>query len=285
VIAASGPSGDRGRFDELPPINHGAYPATEHPGVRKMADMKDTIRLPGISVFLPAHNEEGNIERVVRGFIAELPKVADNYEIIVVDDGSRDRTGAIADQMAASDPHVKVVHHQVNRGYGGAVISGIAAASQPFVLLCDGDGQFDPADVELLAARMRDWDVAVGRRIRRADHLMRRVNGKAWTVLVGMLFGLHVSDMDCGFKLFRRDLLDGIELHSNGAMITTELMARLAGRGARICEVDVKHLPRLSGEQSGNNLRVVAKAFRDLFVLYRDLKSARAAEAARESRG
>ena len=252
---------------------------------RDMAGVSETMRLPGISVFLPAHNEEGNIERVVRGFCAELPTVADNYEVIVVDDGSRDRTGAIADRMAAADPHVRVVHHQVNRGYGGAVISGIAAATQPYVLLCDGDGQFDPADLKLLAARMKDCDVAVGRRTRRADHMMRRVNGKAWTVLVGMLFGLRISDMDCGFKLFRRDFLDGIELHSNGAMITTELMARLSGRGARIGEVDVKHLPRLSGDQSGNSLRVVAKAFKDLFVLYRDLKSAREADvAARESR-
>jgi len=250
------------------------------------AVVNDTARLPGISVFLPAHNEEGNIERVVRGFCAELPKIAGDYEVIVVDDGSRDRTGEIADLLAAADPHVKTVHHKINRGYGGAVISGIAAATQPFVLLCDGDGQFDPADVELLAAQMKDCDVAVGRRARRADHLIRRVNGRAWSILVGMLFGLRISDMDCGFKLFRRDFLDGIELHSNGAMITTELMARLAGRGARIREVEVKHLPRLAGEQSGNSLRVVAKAFKDLFVLYRALKSARAAQPVmtRESR-
>jgi glycosyltransferase involved in cell wall biosynthesis len=232
-------------------------------------------RLPGLSVFLPAHNEEGNIERVVTGFCKEMPNVADAFEVIVVDDGSRDQTGAIADRMAAADSRVKVVHHQVNRGYGGAVISGIHAATMPWVLLSDGDGQFDPADVQLLAARTPEFDVVVGRRVHRADPLMRRINGKAWTILVRMMFGLHISDMDCGFKLFRRELLQDMELHAHGAMITTELMARLAGRQAHICEVGVKHLPRLAGEQTGANLKVIMRAFKELFGLYRELKAAR----------
>jgi glycosyltransferase involved in cell wall biosynthesis len=239
------------------------------------AALNQSGRLPGVTVFLPAHNEEGNIERLVEDFCAELPKLAAGYEIVVVDDGSRDATGRIADRMAAADDHVKVVHHQVNRGYGGAVISGIRAATQPYVLLCDGDGQFDPADLRLLAERIGDHDVVVGRRVRRADHLMRRLNGKAWTILVDLLFDLHVSDIDCGFKLFRREVLEGLELRAGGAMITTELLARLAGRGARICEVDVKHLPRITGEQSGASIRVIARAFRELFKLYRELKGGR----------
>jgi len=234
-----------------------------------------TSRLAGLSVFLPAHNEEGNLERVVNGFCAELPNDAYNYEVVVVDDGSRDRTAEIADRLAADDSHVKVIHHPVNRGYGGAVVSGIRAATQPFVLLCDGDGQFDPADVRLLAARIHDHDVVVGRRARRADNLMRRINGKAWTILVRILFGLKVSDVDCGFKLFRREILEGIELHARGAMISTELLARLRGKGARISEVGVKHLPRLAGEQSGNSIKVILRAFGELFALYRDLKSER----------
>jgi len=232
-------------------------------------------RLPGLSIFLPSHNEAGNVERVVRNFCATLPEVADDYEVIVVNDGSRDQTGAIADRLAAADSHVKVVHHQVNRGYGGAVISGIRAASMPWVLLCDGDGQFDPNDVKLLAARTPEYDVVIGRRAHRADPFVRRMNGKAWTILVRMMFGLHVSDMDCGFKLFRRALLQDMELHASGAMITTELMARLAGRKAKICEVDVQHLPRVAGEQSGANFKVIARAFKELFALYRELRSAR----------
>jgi glycosyltransferase involved in cell wall biosynthesis len=235
------------------------------------------IRIPGLSVFLPSHNEEGNVERVVKSYLAELPRVTDDYEVIVVNDGSRDRTGEIADRLAASDAHVKVVHHPVNRGYGGAVISGIRAATKPYVLLCDGDGQFDPADIERMTPFVPEYDVVAGRRARRADHLMRRINGKAWTTLVRVLLGITITDIDCGFKLFKREKLDGMELRAHGAMISTELMARLAGRGAKVKEVDVQHLPRLTGEQSGANLKVVARAFKELIALYRELKAERRA--------
>ncbi len=231
--------------------------------------------LPGLSVFLPSHNEEENVERVVRGYLVELPNVAADYEVIVVNDGSRDRTAEVAARLAAENPHVKVVNHEVNRGYGGAVISGIRAASMPYVMLSDGDGQFDPKDVEKLAAFMPEFDVVVGRRARRADHLIRRINGKAWTLLVRVVLGVTITDIDCGFKMFKRELLEGMELRAHGAMISTELMARLMGRGARIKEVDVQHLPRTAGEQSGANLRVVMRAFRELFVLYAELRAER----------
>ena len=239
--------------------------------------MSSPTRLPGLSVFLPSHNEEGNVERVVASYLAELPHVTDDYEVIVVDDGSRDRTGAIADRLASADSHVKVVHHQVNRGYGGAVISGIRAASKPYVLLCDGDGQFDPADIELMTPFVPEYDVVAGRRASRADPLMRRVNGAAWSGLVRILLGITITDIDCGFKLFKRDKLDGMELRAHGAMISTELMARLAGRGAKVKEVDVRHLPRLTGEQSGASLKVVMRAFKELVTLYRELKAERQA--------
>lgn len=232
-------------------------------------------RLAGLTVFLPSHNEEANVERVVAGFLAELPRVAENYEVVVVDDGSRDRTGEIADRLAAENPHVLVVHHPRNLGYGGAVNSGLHSGTQPFLLLADGDGQFDPSEMSKLTSRIDDCDVVIGRRAQRADNLMRRINGKAWTGLARLLFGLQITDMDCGFKLFRREAVAGIVLQSNSAMITTELMARLAGRNARICEVDVTHLPRVAGEQTGNSPLVVLHAFRDMFALYRDLKAAR----------
>ncbi len=243
--------------------------------------MNSTRRLDGLSVFLPSHDEEGNIERVVRGFLAELPRIADRHEVIVVDDGSRDRTAQIADRLAAAHPEVKAVHHAANLGYGVAVISGIRACTLAYVLLCDGDGQFDPADVERLLPYVPEYDVVVGRRGRRADHLVRRLNGRAWTLLVRLLFTIGISDIDCGFKLFKREALAGIELRARGAMISTELMARLAGRGAKIAEVDVRHLPRLSGEQSGASVLVIARAFRELFALYGELKAERKHAASR----
>lgn len=226
-----------------------------------------------MSVFLLAHNEADNIERVVNGFKAELPKLTDDYEVIVVNDGSSDQTGQIAERMAATDSHIRVVHHSRNRGYGAAVISGINAASKAYVLLSDGDGQFDPADSALLAANVGNYDVVVGRRIHRADPVMRRINGKAWSILMRLLFGLRITDVDCGFKLFRREVLGNLELESNGALITTELMAKLAGRGARITEVGVHHLPRIAGEQSGNSLRVIVRAFKELVGLYWKLRA------------
>ena len=237
--------------------------------------MTKSARLSGISVFLPCHNEEGNIERVAVGLEAELPGLAERYEIVIVDDGSRDRTGEIADRLAAANPHLKVVHHPVNRGYGGAVISGIRACTQPWVVLCDGDGQFAAADIGRLAAKVPEYDVVVGHRAHRADPLMRRINGKAWTVLMRLLLGIRISDIDCGLKLFRRDLLDGIDMQAKGAMISAELMAQLAGRGAKVCEVDVSHLPRVTGEQSGASLKVIARAFKELFLLYGRLRRAR----------
>jgi glycosyltransferase involved in cell wall biosynthesis len=231
--------------------------------------------LPGISVFLLAHNEADNIERAVRGFLAVLPELAGEYEVIVVDDGSTDSTGQIVGRLCAEDSRVRTVRHPVNRGYGAAVRSGIGAAALEYVLLCDGDGQFDPRDLARLAERMPACDVVVGRRANRADPLMRRLNGYAWTALMRLMFGLRTSDVDCGFKLFKRELLDGLELRATGAMISTELMARLAGRGARIAEVDVRHLPRLAGQSSGASLKVIARAFRELAALYRELRAER----------
>jgi glycosyltransferase involved in cell wall biosynthesis len=249
--------------------------AKPRPAILRNHSLNLNQRLLGISVFLLAHNEEGNIERVVEGFKAELPKLTDDYEIIVVNDGSSDHTGQIAERIAAADHHVRVVHHASNRGYGAAVISGINAASKAYVMLSDGDGQFDPADFARLAAKVGDYDVVVGRRLHRADSLMRRLNGKAWSILMRLLFGLRITDVDCGFKLFKREVLSNLELEAEGAMITTELMAKLAGRGARITEVSVRHLPRTAGEQSGNSLRVIVRAFKELSTLYWKLRAGR----------
>jgi glycosyltransferase involved in cell wall biosynthesis len=171
------------------------------------------------------------------------------------------------------------VHHPVNRGYGGAVISGLKAAAQPYALLCDGDGQFDAGELARLVPMARDYDVVVGRRVKRADRLIRRLNGQAWTALVRLLFGIRITDVDCGFKLFSREFTRDLDLSARGAMISTELMVKLAARGARICEIEVEHLPRLAGEQSGADPKVILRAFAELYRLYgilRDEKNRKA---------
>ncbi|MBF6569476.1 MAG: glycosyltransferase family 2 protein [Candidatus Binataceae bacterium] len=250
---------------------HDAATASHSDAVQSSA--AGSARLEGLSVFLPSHNEEGNLERVVAGLGSILPKITDDYEIIIVDDGSRDRTGEIADRLVAADSHLRVIHHEHNRGYGGAVTSGIAAATKPWVMLCDGDGQFSSEDLGAMAAKADRYDVIVGRRVHRADPLGRRLNGRAWTTLMRLLFGIRIHDLDCGFKLFRRRLVDPQALKARGAMISAELMARMVGSGARIAEVEVRHLPRQAGEQSGADLRVVMRAFRELFLLYGDLRA------------
>ncbi len=143
----------------------------------------------------------------------------------------------------------------------------------PYVLLCDGDGQFDPADIARLAERVPEYDVVVGRRVSRADPMMRRINGQAWTIFMRLLFGVQTSDIDCGFKLFKREFVEGLKFQAKGAMISTELMARVVGRGAKVTEVDVRHLPRLTGEQSGANFRVIGRAFKELFGLFVELRA------------
>ncbi len=222
---------------------------------------------------MPAHNEEANLERVVGGLADAAGRWAQEYELIVVDDGSRDRTGAIAKRLTQADGRVRSVSHEVNRGYGAAVRSGLGAARMPYVMLCDGDGQFDPADLARLVEKIGEYDVVVGRRVNRAEGFVRRLNGEVWSALMRLLFGLQIRDIDCGFKLFRRDLLDGISLRAQGAMISTELMAKLAARGARICEVDVRHLPRVAGQPSGAKLAVIGRAFVELFVLAGELRA------------
>jgi glycosyltransferase involved in cell wall biosynthesis len=230
------------------------------------------MRLEGISVFLPCYNEEGNIERVVSSLQLELPKLAERVEIVIVDDGSRDRTGIIAERLAVADPQVKVVRHATNQGYGAAVISGIRACVQPWIVLADGDGQFDARDISKLTAKLPACDVVVGIRVMRADPLIRRINGKAWTLLMHLLLGIPVTDIDCGLKLFSRQITEGLDLHSKGAMISAELIARLVGRGAKVCEVEVSHLPRVTGEQTGANPKVIFRAFKELFLLYKSLR-------------
>ncbi|MDP8247080.1 MAG: glycosyltransferase family 2 protein [Candidatus Tritonobacter lacicola] len=225
-----------------------------------------------ISLFYPMHNEEGNIKEAVRAALEVLPAVAENYEVIVVDDGSKDGTGKIADELASKDEHVRAVHHPVNRGYGGALKTGFKEARYELVFFADGDNQFDLGEMSKLLERIDDCDMVIGRRVDRKDPFHRKLNAHAWNMLVRILFGLKVKDIDCAFKLIRRRVLEGIELEATGALISTELLVKAHKAGFKMEQVPVHHRERLSGEQSGADIRVIARAFKELFKMYCSLK-------------
>ncbi|HEY8598319.1 MAG TPA: glycosyltransferase family 2 protein [Thermomicrobiales bacterium] len=226
-----------------------------------------------LSLILPAHNEEENLEIVVRAALAALPESFVDYEIVIVNDGSRDGTAAVADRLAEEDHHVRVVHHAQNRGYGAALQSGFGAGRGELLMFMDADRQFDPRDIARLAPHVQGYDIVAGYRIARNDPAHRKFIGSSFNLVVRILFGIKVTDIDCGFKIFQADLLRDMELQSPGALINTEIHAKANRRGASLIEVGVNHYPRVSGQQSGGSIPVMARALRELVLLRWRLRS------------
>jgi glycosyltransferase involved in cell wall biosynthesis len=230
-------------------------------------------KVPSLSFFFPAYNEEANVEALVRKAQRVLPEVAQRWEVIPVNDGSKDRTGEILLRLSQEDPeHVHPVHHEVNRGYGGAVISGYENAKHDLVFFTDGDNQFDLREITLLLERLDEGDLLLGYRKNRRDPVLRKLNAFLWGTLVKLLFGFQVRDVDCAFKLVKRKVLDKVRLTASGAMVSTELLARAHKEGFHFVEVGVTHYPRTAGKQTGANPRVILRAFGELFKLYKKLK-------------
>lgn len=228
-------------------------------------------RVAALSYFFPAHDEAGNIEALVAEALATLPGLAERFEVICVDDGSRDATPVIADRLATEHPDiVRVVHHPANAGYGAALRSGFEAARYALICFTDGDRQFRVADLGRLLDRLAapdGPDAVVGYRVRRADPTLRIVYARAYKACLRLFFGLRVRDVDCASKLFRREALEGVRLESGGAFLSAELLIKVQARGGRLAEVPVPHHPRVAGTQSGGDPRVIARAVRDFWRL------------------
>jgi len=235
--------------------------------------MTTAPKLPGLSIVLPCHDEAANIRRAVEEATRAAERVAEAHEIIVVDDGSRDGTRGVAELCSAEDSRVRILVHQRNHGYGAALRTGISAARLAWVFVTDADLQFDMRELEQFLPFAVDHDLIVGYRIARADGLHRRANAAAWNALVHVLFDIPVRDVDCAFKLMRRELVQSLPLVSDGAMVSTELLARAQRAGARIAEVGVTHRPRVAGRASGANPRVVIGAFGQLRVVRHELRA------------
>ncbi len=225
-----------------------------------------------ISVFFPCYNEQENITRTVERATAVLEGINADFEIIIIDDGSSDATGKIAEEIAARDTRVRVVHHGTNQGYGAALRSGFKAAEKKLVFYTDGDGQFDIGEMPALLPLMQRYDIVSCYRLNRQDNMLRKINGWCWTRLVCLLFGMRIRDIDCAFKLYKREIFDNITLSSGGALIDTEILARAIRKGYSITQKGVHHYPRTAGTQTGANMKVILRAFRELIDLYKQIR-------------
>jgi glycosyltransferase involved in cell wall biosynthesis len=223
--------------------------------------------------FFPCYNEQENVGRTVENALGVLEKLNADFEVIIVDDGSCDRTGQIADEIARRNTSVKVVHHQRNLGYGAALRSGFKAATKELVFYTDGDGQFDMSEMPPLLPLMEQYDIVSCYRLNRRDSFVRKINAWCWTKLVCLLFGLKIRDIDCAFKLYKRAIFDKIELSSTGALIDAEILARATRKGYRIIQKGVHHYPRTAGVQTGAKWRVILRAFKELFELQGRIRS------------
>lgn len=225
-----------------------------------------------LSIFFPCYNEEENVERVTLAALAAAPAFADDFEIIIVNDGSRDRTGEIADRLAARHPNVRAVHNNPNRGYGGALQRGFREARKNWIFYTDGDGQFDFNEIPRALPLLERYDIVSCYRQVRADPLNRRINAWLWGRVVNSIFGFRIRDVDGAFKIYPRTFIEEIEMKSNSALIDAEMLARAHYLGYTIGQTGVTHYPRTAGKQTGANLSTIVKTVRELWALAGEIK-------------
>ena len=222
-----------------------------------------------LSVILPAYNEKAAIAGTVQGVVTTLADRLEDFEVIVVNDGSKDQTKAIVQEIAAADPRVRLINHEVNQGYGAALVSGFESITKELAFFMDSDGQFDIHDLLSFFPLIEEYDAVLGYRIDRQDTWMRRANAWGWKMLVRLVFGLRVRDVDCAFKLYRSKFFYEHKLETRGAMINTEILYKFTRAGYTYTHVGVHHLPRRGGRATGAKPSVIVRAFRELFVFAR----------------
>lgn len=234
---------------------------------RDIAPLSFPLHTP-LSMCLPCYNEQDVIEDVLLGALAVLPEFVDEFEIVVVDDGSTDDTSLIVERLSKQDDRIRLIRHATNRGYGAAVTTALRESHGEWICFTDGDGQFSFLDLPQLLCNAQHADVVIGYRRRRADNGVRRFNSNSWKWLIRCLMGLRVKDLDCAFKLFPRWVVEELQFNSEGACISAEILTQCMRGGISICEAPVNHYPRAAGKATGANLRVVVKAFKELPIVW-----------------
>lgn len=227
----------------------------------------------GISVFFPAYNDGGTIASMVLSAILVLQSLTDDYEVIVVNDGSSDYTKDILDELEKRYEVVRVVHHEKNKGYGAALRTGFGTASKDFIFYTDGDAQYDVRDLPLLWEQMKDAvDLVQGYKISRSDPLHRVIIGRIYHWLAKLSFGLRLKDVDCDFRLMRRSIFDRVHLKSDSGVICVEMMKKIQDDGFKITEAPVRHYHRAYGRSQFFNVRRIFRVARDLLKLWWELR-------------
>ena len=226
----------------------------------------------GLSIFFPAYNDSGTIASLVITALRTARKLTPDHEVIVVNDGSTDNTAEILEELAATYPEVRVVHHEQNRGYGGALRTGFATATRELIFYTDGDAQYDPAEMDVLWRRFDDdVDLVNGYKMSRSDPLHRIVIGRIYHHTVKLLFGLRVRDVDCDFRMMRRSIFDTVHLEKNSGVICLEMMKKITDAGFRIAEVPVHHYHRAYGKSQFFNFRRLFRTAIDVMKLWYSL--------------
>ncbi len=233
--------------------------------------MEDRQGQWSLSVVFPAYNEASNIAQSVVWARRVLKPVCSDFEILIVDDGSVDQTGEIGERLAEEDERVRVLHHPQNRGYGAALRSGIASSKKQLILIVGADLQFDLDEIPRFLGMAEAYDIVVGNRVRRRDPFMRKLNAWGWNSLGWLLFGVGLPDINCGFKLFHRNVFERMTLQATGAMIDTEILVQARRAGFRVMAIPVSHFPRPAGKSTGASPMVIVRAFKELVQLYRKL--------------
>lgn len=226
----------------------------------------------GISLFFPAYNEAENVGRTIEKCVAVLEPFGCEYEIIIVDDGSQDRTAEIVKELAQENNRIILKRHEKNQGYGGALQTGFKSGRYGLIFFSDCDLQFDLGELTAFIDLMKQdpgIDGVIGYRIQRADPFVRKLNAFGWKLWARLLFGLKVRDIDCAFKLFKRELIETITIESSGALISVEILTKIKKAGYRLVESGVHHYPRQAGKQTGAKVSVILKAFYESFKLLR----------------
>ncbi len=228
-----------------------------------------------LSAFLPVYNEEANIKNVVLATKTVLQDVAGEWELIIVDDGSTDSSPELIRELAESEKRIRVVSHKINKGYGASITSGLYESRYPWVSFIDSDGQFDFAEITNFIKKQKETnaDLVIGYYKKRQVTAFKIITSKLWELTVFVLFGLKVRDVDCGFKLISKKVIEEIPpLESQrGAFISSELLIKAKNKGFKIVEIPVTHYPRLKGVGTGRDLNVIIKSFVDLLRLWKKL--------------